>query len=67
MAPTEIKVLAPDLDLDNTFWILKVVALGVRGKNWSITNQSEGRRGMLLCFLRCRPGRKCRCWWSKIT
>jgi hypothetical protein len=60
MAPTEIKILALDLDLDNTLWILKVVTLGIRGKeeSWSITNQSEGRRGMLLCFLGCRPGRK---------
>jgi hypothetical protein len=58
MAPTEIKKFAPDLDLDNTLWILKVVTLGIRGKSWSITNQSEGRRGMLLCFLGCGPGRK---------
>jgi hypothetical protein len=64
MVPTEINVLAPNLDIDNTFWILKAAALGIRGESWSISDQSGGRRGLLLCFRGCRPGRNCRCWWS---
>jgi hypothetical protein len=36
MASIEIKVLAPNLDIDNIFWILKVVASWIKGERLKV-------------------------------